>query len=150
MIKSEEKIDSGKNKIENIAKKESINEDKTKARKIHIVKIGDTITTGGGTNTVVTGDFTTTAGYAGTGDHVTGGSGADKITGNKYKNNIQGNGGNDTIDGGDGYDIITQLGLSSDWQIIYDQSSGNFNLINGDEIDQILSATKSAIDAVTL
>ena len=43
LIKSEEKIDSEKNKIENITKKESINEDKTKARKIHIVKIGDTI-----------------------------------------------------------------------------------------------------------
>ena len=43
LIKSEEKIDSVKNKIENIAKKESINEDKTDARKIHIVKIGDTI-----------------------------------------------------------------------------------------------------------
>ena len=42
-IKSEEKIDSEKNKIENITKKESINEDKTKPRKIHIVKIGDTI-----------------------------------------------------------------------------------------------------------
>ena len=43
LIKSEEKIDSVKNKIEHITKKESINEDKTKARKIHIVKIGDTI-----------------------------------------------------------------------------------------------------------
>ena len=42
-IKSEEKIDSGNNKIENIAKKESITEDKTEIRKIHIVKIGDTI-----------------------------------------------------------------------------------------------------------
>ena len=43
LIKSEEKIDSGNNKIENIAKKESINGDKTEIRKIHIVKIGDTI-----------------------------------------------------------------------------------------------------------
>ena len=42
-IKSEEKIDSGNNKIENISKKESITEDKTEIRKIHIVKIGDTI-----------------------------------------------------------------------------------------------------------
>ena len=44
LIKSEEKIYSGNNKIENIAKKESINEDKTEIRKIHIVKIGDTVT----------------------------------------------------------------------------------------------------------
>ncbi len=43
LIKSEEKIDSQDNKIENITKKESINEKKTKTRKIHIVKIGDTI-----------------------------------------------------------------------------------------------------------
>jgi len=43
LIKSEEKIDSEKNKIENIDKKESITEDKTEIRKIHIVKIGDTI-----------------------------------------------------------------------------------------------------------
>jgi len=43
LIKSEEKIDSVKNTIENIAKKESISEDKTEIRKIHIVKIGDTI-----------------------------------------------------------------------------------------------------------
>ena len=42
-IKSQVKIDSRNNKIENIAKKESINDDKTKIRKIHIVKIGDTI-----------------------------------------------------------------------------------------------------------
>ena len=42
-IKSEEKIDSANTKIENIAKKESINEDKTGIRKIHIVKTGDTI-----------------------------------------------------------------------------------------------------------
>ena len=42
-IKSEEKIDSGNNKIENISKKESITEDKTEIRKIHIVKSGDTI-----------------------------------------------------------------------------------------------------------
>ena len=37
LIKSEEKIYSGKNKIENIFKKESIDEDKTKERIIHIV-----------------------------------------------------------------------------------------------------------------
>ena len=43
LIKSEEKIESGKNKIENIAKKESINKNKTKGEKIHIVKTGDTI-----------------------------------------------------------------------------------------------------------
>ena len=42
-IKSEEKIDLGTNKIENISKKESINEDKTENKKIHIVKSGDTI-----------------------------------------------------------------------------------------------------------
>ena len=42
-IKSEEKIFSAKNKIENIARKESINEEKTKIKKIHIVKSGDTI-----------------------------------------------------------------------------------------------------------
>ena len=42
-IKSEEKIDLGTNKIENIAKKESINEDKTENKKIHIVKMGDTL-----------------------------------------------------------------------------------------------------------
>jgi len=40
-IKSEEKIDLGTNKIENIAKKESINEDENK--KIHIVKSGETL-----------------------------------------------------------------------------------------------------------
>ena len=43
LIKSEEKIDSANNTIEYIAKKESISEDKTEIRKIHIVKIGDTI-----------------------------------------------------------------------------------------------------------
>ena len=43
LIKSEEKIDSAKNKIENIARKESINEEKTEIKKIHIVKSGDTI-----------------------------------------------------------------------------------------------------------
>ena len=42
-IKSEEKIFSAKNKIENIARKESINEEKTEIKKIHIVKSGDTI-----------------------------------------------------------------------------------------------------------
>ena len=44
LIKSEEKIFSAKNKIENIAKKESITEGKTEIRKIHIVKSGETIT----------------------------------------------------------------------------------------------------------
>ncbi len=43
LIKSEEKIFSAKNKIENIAKKESITEEKTEIKKIHIVKSGDTI-----------------------------------------------------------------------------------------------------------
>jgi len=43
LIKSEEKIFSVKNKIENIAKKESITEEKTEIKKIHIVKSGDTI-----------------------------------------------------------------------------------------------------------
>ena len=43
LIKSAEKIDSAKNKIENIARKESINEDKTEIKTIHIVKSGDTI-----------------------------------------------------------------------------------------------------------
>ena len=43
LIKSEEKIDSAKNIIENIPKKESTTEDKNDIRKIHIVKIGDTI-----------------------------------------------------------------------------------------------------------
>ncbi len=43
-INSEEKIDLGTNKIENIAKKESINEDKTENKKIHIVKSGETLT----------------------------------------------------------------------------------------------------------
>ena len=43
LVKSEEKIFSAKNKIENIAKKESITEEKTEIRKIHIVKSGDTI-----------------------------------------------------------------------------------------------------------
>ena len=43
LIKSEEKIDSVKNKIENIAKKEAINENKTKDGQFDIVKTGDTI-----------------------------------------------------------------------------------------------------------
>jgi len=43
LIKSEEKIFSSKNKIENIAKKESTTEEKTEIKKIHIVKSGDTI-----------------------------------------------------------------------------------------------------------
>ena len=42
LIKSEEKIDSVKNKIENIANKEPINENNN-GEKIHIVKTGDTI-----------------------------------------------------------------------------------------------------------
>jgi len=43
LIKSEEKIFSAKNKIENFAKKKSINEEKTEIKKIHIVKSGDTL-----------------------------------------------------------------------------------------------------------
>ena len=43
LIKSEENIDSAKNKIENIAKEESMTEEKTELKKIHIVKSGDTI-----------------------------------------------------------------------------------------------------------
>ena len=43
LIKSEEKIASAKNKIENIARKESTTEEKTEIKKIHIVKSGDTI-----------------------------------------------------------------------------------------------------------
>ena len=43
LIKSEEKIKPGNNEIENIVKKESITEDKNKINKVHIVKIGDTI-----------------------------------------------------------------------------------------------------------
>ena len=43
LIKSEEKIFSAKNKIENIAQKESITEEKTELKKIHIVKSGDTL-----------------------------------------------------------------------------------------------------------
>ena len=43
LIKSEEIIDSETNKIESTAKKNLITEDKTEKRKIHIVKIGDTI-----------------------------------------------------------------------------------------------------------
>ena len=42
-IKSEEKIDIGTYKIENIAKKDSINENKTENKKIHIVKSGETL-----------------------------------------------------------------------------------------------------------
>ena len=44
LVKSEENIDSAKNKIEYIAKKESITEEKTDIKKIHVVKSGDTIT----------------------------------------------------------------------------------------------------------
>ena len=43
LIKSEEKIFSAKNKIENIARKEPITEEKTEIKKIHIVKSGDTV-----------------------------------------------------------------------------------------------------------
>ena len=43
LIKSEEKIFSEKNKIEIIPRKESITEEKTEIKKIHIVKSGDTI-----------------------------------------------------------------------------------------------------------
>ena len=43
LIKSEEKIFSSNNTIENIARKESITEEKNEIKKIHIVKNGDTI-----------------------------------------------------------------------------------------------------------
>ena len=43
LIKSEEKIFSAKNEIKNIARKDSITEEKTDIKKIHIVKSGDTI-----------------------------------------------------------------------------------------------------------
>ena len=43
LIKSEEQIFSEKNKIEDIARKESINEEKTEIKKIHIVNSGDTL-----------------------------------------------------------------------------------------------------------
>ena len=42
-VKSEEKIFSAENEIENIARKELITEEKTETKKIHIVKSGDTI-----------------------------------------------------------------------------------------------------------
>jgi len=43
LIKSEEKIFSAKNKIDNIARTESITGEKTEIKKIHIVKSGDTV-----------------------------------------------------------------------------------------------------------
>ena len=43
LIKSEEKIFSEENKIQTIARKESIAEEKTEIKKIHIVKRGDTV-----------------------------------------------------------------------------------------------------------
>ena len=43
LMKSEENIFSAKSKIENLARKESINEEKTEIKKIHIVNRGDTI-----------------------------------------------------------------------------------------------------------
>ncbi len=43
LIKSEEKVFSVKNEIEDIARKESITKEKNEIRKIHIVKSGDTI-----------------------------------------------------------------------------------------------------------
>jgi len=43
LIKSEEKIFSAKNRNDNIAKNETITEEKTEIKKIHIVKSGDTI-----------------------------------------------------------------------------------------------------------
>ena len=43
LLKSEEKIFSAKNKIENITNKESITEEKTEIKRIHIVKSGDTL-----------------------------------------------------------------------------------------------------------
>ncbi|MBO8220404.1 LysM peptidoglycan-binding domain-containing protein [Prochlorococcus marinus] len=45
LIKSEEKKFSAKSNVENIARKESITEEKTEIKKIHIVKSGDTIST---------------------------------------------------------------------------------------------------------
>ena len=42
-IKSEEKTFSANNRIENIAEKESITEEKAELKKIHIVKSGDTL-----------------------------------------------------------------------------------------------------------
>jgi len=42
-IKAEEKINPKNNKIENIDKKESFTVDKSEIRKVHIVKIGDTV-----------------------------------------------------------------------------------------------------------
>ena len=43
LIKSEEKIEAARNKIENIAKQQSITENKTEIRRIHIVKSGETL-----------------------------------------------------------------------------------------------------------
>jgi len=43
LMKAEEKVFSAKNKFENIARNQSITEEKTQIRKIHIVKSGDTI-----------------------------------------------------------------------------------------------------------
>ena len=43
ILKSEEKIDLTNNKIENISQNESLTNDKTKIKKIHIVKVGDTL-----------------------------------------------------------------------------------------------------------
>ena len=43
LAKSEEKKFPAKNKIENIARKESVTEEKTEIKKIHIVKSGDTV-----------------------------------------------------------------------------------------------------------
>ena len=43
LLRSEERINSEENKIENIVRKESIAEEKTEIKKIHIVKSGDTI-----------------------------------------------------------------------------------------------------------
>jgi len=43
LIKSEDKINSINNIVENIANKEAITDDKTEIRKVHIVKMGDSI-----------------------------------------------------------------------------------------------------------
>ena len=43
LVKSEEKIFSAENELEKIARKESITEEKTEIKKIHIVKSGDTV-----------------------------------------------------------------------------------------------------------
>jgi len=43
LIRSQEKIDTSNNRVETIANKESVTDDKNEVRDIHIVKIGDTL-----------------------------------------------------------------------------------------------------------